>query len=222
MKKLLLTVTLLGLSACTPAHKSMDLTKELDKGSYAIGLQIGQNFKQQNIQINDQALSIGISDALSGKEQLPREEIQKALMTLQQSMMKKSQEISDKNKEDSHKFLVDNKSKDGVKTTASGLQYVIEKEGSGKGPNKDSMVRVNYTGKLIDGSTFDTSIKRNRPAEFKASQVIPGWSEALMMMKPGGKMKLFIPPELAYGPSARPGIPANSVLIFEVELISVN
>lgn len=221
MKKVLfLTVGAMMLSVgCT--KKELDLSKDEQKSSYAIGLQVGQNLKQQNIEVSSEALAAGIQDAVSGKEKLSKEEVQKALMSLQQGMTKKMQEQAAKNKEESNKFLEANKAKQGVLVTKSGLQYTVEKEGAGKSPVKESTVKVHYKGTLTNGTEFDSSYKRNKPAEFKVSQVIPGWSEALLLMKPGSKLKLVVPPELAYGPSPRPGIPANSTLLFEVELIEV-
>lgn len=118
-------------------------------------------------------------------------------------------------------FLTENKTKAGVKTTASGLQYIITKEGTGKQPTAQSVVKVHYEGRLINGQVFDSSYKRGQPVEFPLNQVIPGWTEGLQLMKEGGKATFFIPSNLAYGPQELPGIPANSTLIFDVELISV-
>ena len=114
-----------------------------------------------------------------------------------------------------------NKTQAGVKTTASGLQYQVLTEGTGKTPAASDTVKAHYKGTLIDGKVFDSSYDRGQPAEFPVSGVIPGWTEALQMMKVGSKWKLFIPAELAYGQQSPPGIPSNSVLIFEVELLDV-
>jgi FKBP-type peptidyl-prolyl cis-trans isomerase len=136
--------------------------------------------------------------------------------------MKKQQEAAESNAAEGKAFLEKNKSAEGVKTTASGLQYIVVQEGTGKTPGLNDTVKANYTGTLINGTKFDSSVDRGQPAEFPVSGVIKGWTEALQMMKVGGKVKLFIPPELGYGASARPGIPANSVLVFDVELVDVS
>lgn len=135
--------------------------------------------------------------------------------------MKKQAEAANKNKEDGAKFLEGNKSQAGVKVTPSGLQYIVMTEGTGKTPTLKDTVKAHYKGTLIDGKQFDSSYDRGQPAEFPVEGVIKGWTEALQMMKVGGKMKLFIPPDLGYGEAARPQIPANSVLVFEVELLEV-
>ena len=132
-----------------------------------------------------------------------------------------SKEAGEKNTKEGEKFLAENKTKPGVKTTASGLQYLVEKEGSGAAPKETDTVTVNYRGTLIDGTEFDSSYKRGEPATFPVNRVIKGWTEALQLMKPGGKYKLFIPANLAYGPSGAGGdIGPNATLIFEVELMS--
>jgi FKBP-type peptidyl-prolyl cis-trans isomerase FkpA/FKBP-type peptidyl-prolyl cis-trans isomerase FklB len=128
---------------------------------------------------------------------------------------------ADTNKKKADDFLAENKKKDGIKVTASGLQYKITKEGTGPSPKPDDTVVVNYTGTLTDGTKFDSSYDRHQPAEFPLKGVIPGWTEALQLMKKGSKATLYIPPQLAYGEHPRPGIPANSVLVFEVELLDV-
>ena len=200
-------------------------TKKLDtdakKASYAIGQQIGSNLKQQNIDFDADALVMALKDASAGKNQMTKEEIQQAMMKLQEGAMKKQTEAADTNKKAGAEYLEKNKSAAGVKVTASGLQYIVEKEGTGKMPNAKDSVKCHYKGTLTNGEQFDSSYDRGQPAEFPVGGVIPGWTEALQMMKVGGKMKLFIPPELAYGPAGRPGIPPNSVLLFEVELVDV-
>lgn len=198
--------------------------KKLDtdqrKASYAIGQQIGSNLKNQNIEFDADVLAMSIKDVTSGKAaRIKPEEQQAALMKLQEVITKKQGEIAEKNKADGMAFLEKNKSAANVKTTASGLQYQTVQEGTGKSPGPNDIVKAHYTGTLINGEKFDSSVDRGQPAEFPVSGVIKGWTEALQMMKVGGKAKLFIPPDLGYGPSARPGIPANSVLIFDVELL---
>jgi len=133
----------------------------------------------------------------------------------------KRQEEASKNKATADKFLASNKTKTGVKVTDSGLQYQVITEGKGVLPKDTDRVKVHYKGTLIDGTEFDSSYKRNNPATFGVRGVIKGWTEALLLMKTGAKWKLFVPPELAYGPSGRPKIPPNSLLIFEVELLEI-
>ena len=142
-------------------------------------------------------------------------------MKLQEMAMKKQSEEADKNKAKSAEFLEKNKTAEGVKVTASGLQYIVVSEGTGAIPTKTDTVKCHYKGTLITGEQFDSSYDRGQPAEFPVGGVIPGWTEALQMMKVGSKYKLFIPPELAYGASGRPGIPPNSALVFEVELLDI-
>jgi len=219
MNKLVLvgaSVALLGVVACT---KKLDT--DLKKASYAIGQQIGGNMKQQNIEIDSEVMAMSMKDALKGDSKMTKEEIQQAMMKLQEAAMKKQTEAAEENKKKGAEFLEKNKSAEGVKVTASGLQYKVEKEGDGKTPVKTDTVKAHYKGTLTDGTQFDSSYDRGQPAEFPVQGVIPGWSEALQMMKVGAKYKLFVPPELAYGASGRPGIPANSVLVFEVELIDI-
>jgi FKBP-type peptidyl-prolyl cis-trans isomerase len=133
-----------------------------------------------------------------------------------------TKEAWEKNSKDAEKFLAENKAKPGVKTTASGLQYKVEKEGSGTPPKETDTVVVNYRGTLIDGTEFDSSYKRGEPATFPVNRVIKGWTEALQLMKPGAKYQLVIPSDLAYGPGGTGGdIGPNATLIFEVELMSV-
>ncbi len=218
-------IFVLGLAAASVAvvgcQKKLDDDKK--KASYAIGQQIGSNLKNQNIDFDPEVLAMSIKEASEGKEsKLKQEEMQQSLMKLQEGLMKKQADMATKNKEDGAKFLEKNKSEANVKTTASGLQYIVLQEGTGKTPTPKDMVKAHYKGTLIDGKQFDSSYDRGQPAEFPVEGVIKGWTEALQMMKVGGKMKLFIPSDLGYGESARPGIPANSVLIFEVELLDVN
>src|SRR5207302_6566346 len=177
--------------------------------------------------LNTDALIVGMKEALSGKEAtMSKEEREKTLETFQKEMMEKqaaaSKEAASKNQAEGEKFLAENKKKDGVKTTASGLQYKVIKEGSGESPKETDTVVTNYRGTLIDGTEFDSSYKRNEPASFPVNRVIKGWTEALQLMKPGAKYQLFIPASLAYGERGAGGdIGPNATLIFEVELMNV-
>ncbi len=219
--KNLLVIAAVGLTLTLTACNKPDLKSDKGQASYAIGQQIGQNLKAQNIDFDANTLVASMKDAAEGKAQMTKEEIQKAMMKLQEGAMKKQQEEGEGNKKKSADFLEKNKTAEGVKTTASGLQYIVQKEGDGPMPKKEDNVKCHYTGTLLDGTKFDSSVDRGQPAEFPVGGVIPGWTEALQMMKVGSKYKLFIPPELGYGPSGRPGIPANSALIFEVELLEI-
>lgn len=209
------------------AGEKTDLKTEKDKISYSIGLNIGGNLKRDAIEIDGDALAKGIKDALSGSKPLMTEkEVQETMTAFQKTMMAKQAEkmksAGDRNKKDGEAFLAENKKKEGVKTTASGLQYKVIKEGTGKKPTATDTVTVNYRGALIDGTEFDSSYKRNEPTTFPVNGVIPGWTEALQMMKTGSKYQLFIPSNLAYGDrGAGPQIGPNATLIFEVELISI-
>lgn len=209
-----------GAIALVGCEKKLD--NDTKKASYAIGQQIGQNLKNQNIEFDADVVAMSMKDATSGKPaKLKPEEMQQALQKLQEGINKKQMEAAEANAAEGKKFLEKNKSEPNVKTTASGLQYIVVAEGAGKSPGANDMVKAHYSGTLTNGQKFDSSYDRGQPAEFPVSGVIKGWTEALQMMKKGGKMKLFIPPELGYGPSARPGIPANSVLVFDVELVDV-
>ncbi len=220
MKKIVLVavaISALGLVGCNKP----DLKSDKGQASYAIGQQIGKNLKAQNIDIDPKTLAASLSDAMAGKSELKDEEIQKAMMKLQEMAMKKQQEEGETNKKKSAEFLEKNKTAEGVKVTASGLQYVVVKEGTGATPTKADTVKCHYKGTLTSGEQFDSSYDRGQPAEFPVGGVIPGWTEALQLMKVGAKYKLFIPSELAYGASGRPGIPPNSALVFEVELMEI-
>ena len=214
-------VAVAGLLLTLTACNKPDLKSDKGQASYAIGQQIGKNLKAQNIDVDPATLAASLADASKGKSEMKDEDIQKAMMKLQEMAMKKQAEEGETNKKKSADFLEKNKTAEGVKVTASGLQYQVMKEGDGAIPKKEETVKCHYTGTLIDGTKFDSSVDRGQPAEFPVAGVIPGWTEALQMMKTGSKYKLFIPAELAYGPAGRPGIPANSALVFEVELLEI-
>jgi len=163
-----------------------------------------------------------LKDALAGKPQMTEEQVKETMTAFEKEMTDKQKAAGVKNGADGEKFLAENKKKEGVKTTASGLQYKVLKEGSGAQPKETDTVIANYRGTLIDGTEFDSSYKRGQPATFPVSGVIRGWTEALQLMKAGSKYQLFIPANLAYGERAIGGdIGPNSTLIFEVELLDV-
>ncbi|MBN1384407.1 MAG: FKBP-type peptidyl-prolyl cis-trans isomerase [Elusimicrobia bacterium] len=205
--------------------KSLETKK--DKTSYSLGWQIGGNLKEQGIDIDVDVMLRGFKDAVAGSQPLLTDsEMRNVMMSLQNELNEKQRkarnEAIEKNKKEGEEFLAKNKEKKGVKTTKSGLQYKIIKEGKGENPKADDTVTVHYRGTLIDGTEFDSSYKRNRPATFAVKGVIPGWTEALQMMRVGSKYELFIPSELAYGARGAGGsIGPNSTLIFTVELISI-
>jgi len=202
--------------------KSPQLKDQKDKVSYSIGMQIGFNLARQKVDINPDILAAGIKDSLAGKPQLTPDQVKDIMAQFEKDMEQKQKQLGEKNKTEGEKFLEENKKKPGVKTTASGLQYKAEKEGTGSPPKATDMVTVNYRGTLIDGTEFDSSYKRGQPATFPVNGVIKGWTEALQLMKKRAKYQLFIPSNLAYGERAMgPDIGANSTLIFEVELVDV-
>ncbi|KPK02452.1 MAG: hypothetical protein AMK71_02140 [Nitrospira bacterium SG8_35_4] len=203
------------------------LKNEKDRLSYAIGMDIGNGLQRQNIDLNPEIVAQGIWDSLSGgKTLLTEQEYRDTMTAFKEEMSKKQmalmQEFSDKNKKDGENFLAENKTRDGITTLPSGLQYKVIQAGTGKTPKASDTVTVNYRGTLIDGTEFDSSYRRGQPASFPVKGVIPGWTEALQLMKEGAKWELYIPSNLAYGErGAGRNIGPNSTLIFEVELISV-
>jgi FKBP-type peptidyl-prolyl cis-trans isomerase FklB len=203
-------------------EKSPQLKDQKDKVSYSIGMQIGFNLARQKVDVNSDILAAGIKDAIAGKPQLTPDQVKDVMAQFEKDMEQKQKELGEKNKTEGAKFLEENKKKPGVKTTASGLQYKVIKEGTGAQPKATEMVTVNYRGTLIDGTEFDSSYKRGQPATFPVNGVIKGWTEALQLMKQGSKYQLFIPSNLAYGERAMGAdIGPNSTLIFEVELQEV-
>lgn len=227
MKNLVLGITLAILATPAFAEDRPALKDTKDKVSYSIGLDIGLTFQKQKMEINTDVLAAGVKDGLSGaKPLLTPEEVRQVMTQFSKDMREKtaaaSKEAAEKNTKEGEKFLAENKAKAGVKTTASGLQYKVEKEGNGPPPKETDTVVVNYRGTLIDGTEFDSSYKRGEPATFPVNRVIKGWTEALQLMKPGAKYHLYIPSNLAYGAGGTGGdIGPNATLIFEVELLSV-
>ncbi len=204
------------------------LQSQLQKVSYIIGLDIGRNLANQGIEIEAQALSAGVADALSDAEpKLSEAEVQSIMTAFQTEMEAKQADLksveSDKNVADGKAFLEINRMKDGVVTLASGLQYREVKTGSGKSPKASDKVTTHYKGTLIDGTVFDSSYDRGEPATFPVNGVIAGWTEALQLMKEGSVWELFIPANLAYGTrGAGAKIGPNATLVFTVELLNVH
>lgn len=199
------------------------LDNDKAKLSYAVGQNIAQNIKAQNIDLDPKVVGYAVAQGLKGeKPEVTPEDQQKAIQGLQMAAQAKQQAEAQKNKQASDEFMAKNKEKQGVKTTASGLQYEIVKEAKGKKPTLKDKVTVHYTGTLTSGQKFDSSHDRGQPAQFPVNGIIKGWQEALQLMPEGSVYRLYVPPELGYGPQAQPGIPPNSVLVFEVELLKVN
>ncbi|MBZ5694878.1 MAG: FKBP-type peptidyl-prolyl cis-trans isomerase [Acidobacteriia bacterium] len=203
------------------------LTTQKEKGSYALGMNIGRSLSRQSLDVDSASLSRGIEDTLAGgKMLLTDDEAQAALTELQAEVRKKqeaeAQVAGEANMKEGESFLADNKTKEGVVTLPSGLQYKILTPGTGAKPSASDTVVCNYRGTLINGTEFDSSYKRGQPASFPVGQVIKGWTEALQLMPVGSKWQLFIPPDLAYGQRGAGGaIGPNATLVFEVELLSI-
>ncbi len=201
--------------------KEIQLSDSHKTASYGIGVLVGSNLKRQGGDSLDvDAMCAALVDVFQ-KKPLKLEE-QQASTVVQEYMQKVMTNRSSKIKTESEAFLAKNKTEPGVMVTASGLQYKVIKKGTGKSPQATSSVVVHYTGKLVDGTVFDSSVQRNEPATFTVNQVISGWTEALLLMHEGDKWMLYIPSELGYGAQgAGPQIPANAALVFEVELLQV-
>jgi FKBP-type peptidyl-prolyl cis-trans isomerase FklB len=222
-------VVLCAVLVTTPvvAAEKQELKTQKDKLSYVVGLDMGNSLKKSMIDVNPDIVAQGIKDALSGEKPLMTEqEVKETIVALQKDLQAKQQEqtkaLAEKNKKEGEAFLAENKKKQGVITMPSGLQYKILTVGKGKSPKATDTVTVHYRGTLIDGTEFDSSHKRGQPATFAVNGVIPGWTEALQLMKEGSKWQMFIPSNLAYGERGAGGaIGPNAVLIFEVELISI-
>jgi FKBP-type peptidyl-prolyl cis-trans isomerase FklB len=199
-------------------------TTNTDTVSYIIGCDIAHNFAKNELDVNRDMVFKGFMDAQAKSDTLfTQEQIEKVMTAWQMEMAAKKKAKTDsessKNEKLGEEFLATNKTKEGVIELPSGLQYKVIKEGSGESPDDNDMVEVHYTGTLIDGTVFDSSRERGEPLEFPVNGVIPGWTEALKLMKPGAQYMLYIPSKLAYGKQATGPIPAGSTLIFDVELL---
>jgi FKBP-type peptidyl-prolyl cis-trans isomerase FklB len=221
--------------AATQHHAAVPLVLKTDKDkeSYAIGLNIGKSIHRDGVDVDPNILSRGMKDALSGaKPALTDDEAKAVMMSLQTRVRKQQAEqtqvaaeaakkVGEANKTAGDAFLAANKTKEGIVTLPSGLQYKILTQGTGPKPTAADTVVCNYKGTLLDNTEFDSSYSRNQPLTIPVSGVIKGWTEALQLMPVGSKWQLFIPSDLAYGPQAKGPIGANSTLIFEVELLSI-
>lgn len=227
--KIKLVAAALGLtmSMAIAATDTTELKTDTDKLSYSIGTDLGKNFKRQGIDVNPTVMAKGIQDGMSGgKLLLTEDQMKDVLNKFQKDLMaKRTAEFNKKAEENKAKgeaFLSQNKAKDGVVTLPDGLQYKIIKAGTGQKPGKEDTVTVEYTGRLISGEVFDSTEKTGKPATFKLSQVIPGWTEALQLMPVGSTWEVYVPANLAYGPRSVGGpIGPNETLIFNIHLIDV-
>lgn len=225
MKKYIKIALLVSvISSCqnlTQQKFNFDEANELEKVSYSIGVNVATSIKSEGLDsINSFYISKGFQDVFENKDLAIN--IEESNKIIGEYFNKKQDAKNQRLAIDSKIFLEQNKQKDGVMTTESGLQYLILSEGRGNNPTLNDNVTVHYHGTLIDGTIFDSSVDRKQPATFPLNGVIPGWQEALQMMSVGSKWKIFIPSELAYGESGAGAIGPNSTLIFEVELLSIN
>ncbi|MHC2071035.1 FKBP-type peptidyl-prolyl cis-trans isomerase [Bremerella sp. T1] len=192
------------------------------KASYAIGRNIANEVANPDVPFDVEALVAGFRDGLSGKEsKLSEEQVTAALQAFQTLVQGQMQKKAEEAAKAGETYLAENAKKEGVETTKTGLQYKVIEAGTGATPKLTDTVVCHYKGTLVDGTEFDSSYKRGEPAQFPVNGVIAGWTEALQKMKVGGKWKLYIPANLAYGPQGRPGIPPNAVLLFDIELLDI-
>lgn len=228
MKIKLVAAAIMGFAISTAiAADAPMLATDMDKLSYSVGIDLGKNLQRQGIEVNPTIMAKGIQDGMAGGPmQMTEEQMKDSLSKFQKDLMaKRAAQFESKateNKAKGDAFLAQNKAKAGVVTLPSGLQYKIVTAGTGDKPTKDSEVTVEYTGKLLDGTVFDSTDKAGKPASFKVTQVIPGWTEALQLMPAGSTWELYVPANLAYGSRNVGGpIGPNETLIFNVHLISV-
>ena len=227
MRLLVMALSIVFLAGAVSAEENIALKDQKDKVNYSIGMDIGNTLKNLSVDVNLDILVQGIRDVLSGnKTLLTAQESRDTIIAFQKEMkakqMERIKELGEKTKKEGEAFLAENKIKEGIITLPSGLQYKVIKEGTGDMPKPTDTVTTHYSGTLIDGTEFDSSYRRGQPATFKVNGVIPGWTEALQMMKAGSKWRLFIPFHLAYGErGAGRDIGPNATLIFDVELLSI-
>jgi len=223
MKKTLIGALLLGSFSLNSLAADPALDTHEKKFGYAVGIQMGMSLKRDGVDMDLDSLVMGMRDAMEGKDpRMTPEEAREVMMKVREIEEKKRGSVGAKNQEAGEKFLAENAKKPGVKTTASGLQYKVIKAGSGAQPALEDNVTVHYTGRLIDGTVFDSSRERGNPATFPVRGVIGGWIEALQLMKAGDHWEIYVPSNLAYGPrGAGTTIGPNSTLVFDIELLEV-
>ena len=205
---------------------SRKFQNDTEKMSYAMGLNVAEYVAHTPIDLSPELVLEGLRDALAGTPAIPSEEYASAMRMLhtkiQEASRDQAQKQAEKNIQAEKEFMAANKQKPGVKETPTGLQYEVINEAEGRKPGRTSKVRVHYTGTLLNGQIFDSSVQRGEPAEFGLNQVISGWTEGLQLMSEGAKYRFFIPARLAYSERGAPGaIPPNAALIFEVELLKI-
>lgn len=227
MKKMLLAAAVLSASTLTHAAepvKSLDTDEQ--KVSYSFGLIFGKRMTNDLPTLDLDVFVQGLKDGFKGDPALLTDAqieatLKKFQDSQQQEQLQKFEQTAEKNKAAGEAFLANNKNKEGVVTLANGLQYKVVKAGSGEKPTAESVVKVHYSGSLIDGTVFDSSIERGEPVSFPVNGVIPGWTQALQLMQAGSKWNLYIPSDLAYGPGGNRNIGPNETLLFEVELLEI-
>jgi len=232
-KHIVIAAMMIFMAGCSAGNEqakdktALSLDSENEKFSYAIGLDVGKSLKQFGTRLDLTAFDAAVASVIKGeKPVLSAKEItavkQSVFKVEQEKLLAKQKDLGLKNKAKGEKFLAENARKEGVKTTASGLQYQVIKPGDGAKPKVTDKVKVNYEGTLIDGTVFDSSYKRGQPVTFPLNRVIKGWTEGLQLMPVGSKYRFFLPSELAYGPRGAGGkIGPNSTLVFDVELLSI-
>ncbi len=232
MKKTILSLALAGVAsfslsqAAFAADPIKSLSTDVQKEGYSFGLTFGKRMKNDMSDMDIDTFIQGLKDGYTGSTPLLTDtQVQSVIQSFQNKQQLKAREqfnkTAEKNIKDGNAFLAANKEKPGVVTLASGLQYKVIKEGDGPSPTAEDTVTVHYTGSLINGSVFDSSVERGQPATFPVKGVIPGWTEALQLMKKGAKWQLFIPANLAYGKGGNRAIEPNSTLLFDVELLDI-
>ncbi|WP_227430909.1 FKBP-type peptidyl-prolyl cis-trans isomerase [Psychrobacter sp. I-STPA6b] len=214
-------------SAKPAATAVTEQSSDLEKVGYSLGYMMAESNKEAINDLDIDTFEAGFRDGYEGKESaLTKEQMEAVLLSYQEKkqaeLTQELQDMAANNKAAGEKFLAENAKKEGVKTTDSGLQYKVLKEGTGASPKTDDIVQVQYEGKLLDGTVFDSSYERGEPAIFAVKDMIPGFKEGLELMKEGGKYELFIPSDIAYGEAGNPAIEPNSTLIFTVEMQKVN
>ena len=225
---ILTSLLILFIFACSSDSKSKPksvstLSTFMDSTSYSLGADLGENLKRQQVEIDYDVFMSGLMDGMETEMvKLDQGQRRAVMASLQKNIREKSKKEGEANLKIADEFLDNNiKENPDIKETPTGLQYRVLVEGNGESPKKTDRVKVHYVGKLMNGSEFDSSIERGEPTEFALNQVIKGWTEGLQLMQVGSKYEFFIHPNIAYGQRARPKIPANSVLIFEVELLDI-
>ncbi len=211
------------LPAAGVAEEASSFSTDRERASYAFGLQVGQNLKSQSIELDQAALLAGIADVLGGTgSRFTMDELRTAMLAYQKEVLERQAERAEQNLKAAEAFLVTNRDAEGVVQLESGLQYKIIRSGEGAHPGSEDTVSVHYRGRLVDGTEFDSSYGRGEPASLQLGQVIEGWQQALALMRPGDKWEVYVPPDLAYGPSgAGADIGPNEALIFEIELLTI-